>query len=286
MKIKTFFDKDSSTFTYIVIDETSDKCAVIDSVLDYDHSSGRVKTDSANQVIKYIKENNLTNEWILETHIHADHLTASKYLKTHIGGKTAIGARIKEVLKIWVPMFDDTSVTPLSGEQFDRLLDEGDEIAIGNLSLVTLLTPGHTPACASYYCEEFNAIFVGDTIFSPRIGTARCDFPGGSASSLFNSIQRIYSLPDKTTIYLCHDYPADGEEPLSAISVEEQKRTNVQIRPDTKLEEFVAKRTARDASLSVPKLLFPSLQTNLRLGDFGAKSKAGLQYIKIPINVL
>lgn len=286
MKVKTFFDKASSTFTYIVIDEASNKCAVIDSVLDYDHSSGQVKTDSANQVIKYIKENNLSNEWILETHIHADHITASKYLQTHVGGKTAIGARIKEVLKIWVPMFDDTSVTPITGEQFDRLLEEGDEITFGNLKLTTWFTPGHTPACASYYCKEFDAIFVGDTIFPPRIGTARCDFPGGSASSLFNSIQRFYTLPDKTKIYLCHDYPAEGEEPLSAISVGEQKKTNVQIRPETKLEEFVAKRQARDASLSVPKLLFPSVQTNLRLGDFGVKSESGLQYIKIPINAL
>ncbi|MCW8092715.1 MBL fold metallo-hydrolase [Alteromonas sp. ASW11-130] len=286
MKVKTFFDNSSSTFTYIVIDEATKKCAVIDSVLDYDHSSGQVKTDSANQVINYVKDNNLSNEWILETHIHADHITASKYLQTHIGGKTAIGARIKEVLKIWVPMFDDTNVTPITGEQFDTLLNEGDTISIGNITLVTWFTPGHTPACASYYCEEFDAIFVGDTIFSPSIGTARADFPGGSATSLFNSIQRIYTLPDKTTIYLCHDYPAEGNEPLSAVSVGEQKKTNVQIRPDTTLEEFVEKRKARDASLSVPKLLFPSLQTNLRLGDFGVKSESGLQYIKIPINAL
>ena len=286
MKVKTFFDDATATFTHIVVDESTNKCAVIDSVLDYDHFSGMVKTDSANKVIAYIKQNNLTNEWILETHIHADHITASKYLKTHIGGKTAIGVDIKEVLKIWVPMFDDSDVTPITGEQFDLLLDEGDEIKIGNTSLITWLTPGHTPACASYYCPESKAIFVGDTIFAPHIGTARCDFPGGSASDLFKTIQRFYSLPDETTIYLCHDYPQEGSAPLVHITVGEQKATNVQIQPNTKYEEYVTKREARDATLSVPKLLFPSLQTNLRLGDFGVKSESGLQYIKIPINAL
>jgi glyoxylase-like metal-dependent hydrolase (beta-lactamase superfamily II) len=286
MKVKTFHDEATATFTHVVVDETTNKCAVIDSVLDYDHFSGTVKTDSANQVIAYIKDNNLTNEWILETHIHADHITASGYLKTHIGGKTAIGVGIKDVLKMWVPIFDASEDTPITGEQFDVLLDEGDTIDIGNIKLTTWLTPGHTPACASYYCAQTKAIFVGDTIFAPHIGTARCDFPGGSASDLFKTIQRFYTLADDTTIYLCHDYPDEGDAPLSAITVGEQKRLNVQIKPDTKYEEYVAKREARDATLSVPKLLYPSLQTNLRLGDFGVKSKNGLQYIKIPINAL
>lgn len=286
MKVKTFFDDATATFTHIVIDESTNKCAVIDSVLDYDHFSGMVKTDSANQVIAYIKEHNLSNEWILETHIHADHITASKYLQTHIGGKTAMGVGIKDVLKIWVPMFNDSDATPITGEQFDLLLDEGDEIKIGNITLTTWLTPGHTPACASYYCKESKAIFVGDTIFAPHIGTARCDFPGGSASDLFKTIQRFYSLDDDTTIYLCHDYPEEGNEPLANITVGEEKRRNVQIQPNTEYEEYVAKREARDATLAVPKLLFPSLQTNLRLGDFGVKSDNGLQYIKIPINAL
>jgi glyoxylase-like metal-dependent hydrolase (beta-lactamase superfamily II) len=286
MKVKTFFDETTATFTHIIIDKSTNKCAVIDSVLDYDHFSGMVKTDSANRVIAYIKENNLSNEWILESHIHADHITASKYLQTHIGGKTAIGVGIKEVLKMWVPMFDDTDVTPLTGKQFDVLLNEGDQIEIGNITLKTWLTPGHTPACASYYCEASKAIFVGDTIFAPYIGTARCDFPGGSASDLFKTIQRFYSLPDETNIYLCHDYPKEGNSPLVSITVGEQKSRNIQIQPDTKYEDYVTKREARDATLSVPKLLFPSLQTNLRLGDFGVKSDNGLQYIKIPINAL
>lgn len=286
MKVKTFFDEATATFTHVIVDESTNKCAVIDSVLDYDHFSGMVKTESANKVIAFIKENALTNEWILESHIHADHITASKYLQTHIGGKTAIGVGIKDVLKIWVPMFDDTGVTPITGEQFDLLLDEGDEIKIGNITLTTWLTPGHTPACASYYCAESKAIFVGDTMFAPHIGTARCDFPGGSASDLFKTVQRFYSLPDDTNIYLCHDYPKEGNDPLVSITVGEQKSSNVQIKPDTEYEDYVAKREARDATLAVPKLLFPSLQTNLRLGDFGVKSDNGLQYIKIPINAL
>lgn len=286
MKVKTFFDEATATFTHVVVDESTNKCAVIDSVLDYDHFSGMVKTNSADKVIAFIKENALTNEWILESHIHADHITASKYLQTHIGGRTAMGVGIKDVLNIWVPIFDDTDVTPVTGEQFDVLLDEGDEIKIGNITLTTWLTPGHTPACASYYCADSKAIFVGDTMFAPHIGTARCDFPGGSASDLFKTIQRFYSLPDDTKIYLCHDYPKEGNDPLVSITVGEQKSSNVQIKPDTEYEDYVAKREARDATLSVPKLLFPSIQTNLRLGDFGVKSENGLQYIKIPINAL
>jgi glyoxylase-like metal-dependent hydrolase (beta-lactamase superfamily II) len=286
MLIKTFYNKDTSTFTHVVVDEDTHQCAVIDSVLDYDHFSGKVKTDSADQVIAYIKENNLSNQWILETHIHADHITASTYLKEHIGGKTAISVHIKDVLKIWVALFDTSEDTPITGEQFDRLLDEGDTLKIGNLTLTTWLTPGHTPACASYYCPQHNVIFVGDTMFAPTIGTARCDFPGGSAANLYKTIQRFYTLPNETKIYLCHDYPAEGEEPLVSITIGEQKNQNAQCRPATQCAEYIHKRETRDATLAVPKLLFPSIQTNLRLGDFGVKSANGLQYIKIPINAL
>ncbi|MGB3725383.1 MAG: MBL fold metallo-hydrolase [Glaciecola sp.] len=286
MFVKTFYDDVTATFTHVIVDESSAKCAVIDSVLDYDHFSGTVKTQSADKVIAYIKDNKLTNEWILESHIHADHITASAYLKTHIGGKTAMGKGIKAVLAIWVPMFSNENDTPISGEQFDCLLDEGDTIDIGSITLTTWLTPGHTPACASYYCEAHNAIFVGDTIFAPHLGTARCDFPGGSASELFKTVQRFYTLDDATQVYLCHDYPKSGQAPMSVVSLAEQKQHNIQIKPDTVYADYVAKREARDATLSVPKLLFPSIQTNLRLGDFGVKAENGLQYIKIPINAL
>lgn len=286
MLVKTFHDNATATFTHIVVDESTKKCAVIDSVLDYDHFSGSVKTASADAVIAYIKENNLTNEWILESHIHADHITASSYLKTHIGGQTAMGKGIVDVLAIWVPMFSNQIDTPISGEQFDLLLDEGDTINIGNITLTTWLTPGHTPACASYYCAESKAIFVGDTMFAPHLGTARCDFPGGSAADLFKTVQRFYTLPDETQVYLCHDYPDEGEEAISVVSIADEKANNIQIKPDTVFAEYVVKREARDATLAVPKLLFPSIQTNLRLGDFGVKSENGLQYIKIPVNAL
>jgi glyoxylase-like metal-dependent hydrolase (beta-lactamase superfamily II) len=286
MLVKTFHDNDTATFTHVVVDESTKKCAVIDSVLDYDHFSGSVKTDSADAVIAYIKEHDLTNEWILESHIHADHITASSYLKTHIGGQTAMGKGIKEVLAIWVPMFSNQEDTPIMGEQFDQLLDEGDTITIGNITLTTWLTPGHTPACASYYCAEYQAIFVGDTMFAPHLGTARCDFPGGSAADLFKTVQRFYTLPDETQVYLCHDYPDDGEAAISVVSIADEKAHNIQIKPDTLFAEYVKKREARDATLAVPKLLFPSIQTNMRLGDFGVKSENGLQYIKIPVNAL
>jgi glyoxylase-like metal-dependent hydrolase (beta-lactamase superfamily II) len=286
MLVKTFHDNATATFTHVVVDESTNKCAVIDSVLDYDHFSGSVKTDSADAVIAYIKEHDLTNEWILESHIHADHITASSYLKTHIGGQTAMGKGIKEVLAIWVPMFSNQEDTSITGEQFDQLLDEGDTITIGNITLTTWLTPGHTPACASYYCAENQAIFVGDTMFAPHLGTARCDFPGGSAADLFKTVQRFYTLPDETQVYLCHDYPDDGEAAISVVSIADEKAHNIQIKPDTVFAEYVKKREARDATLAVPKLLFPSIQTNMRLGDFGVKSENGFQYIKIPVNAL
>ena len=241
MFVKTFYDDNTATFTYIIVDVESKKCAIVDSVLDYDHFSGTVKTQSADQVIQYIQDNKLDNQWILETHIHADHITASSYLKARVGGKTAIGKGIKEVLAIWVPLLDIDQDTPLSGTQFDCLLDEGDEVHIGGITLVTWLTPGHTPACVSYYCPEFASIFVGDTIFSPSIGTARCDFPGGSAADLFKTVQRFYALPNNTKMYLCHDYPQEGKQPLSSITVEEQKLANVQITTTTQLDEYVSK---------------------------------------------
>jgi glyoxylase-like metal-dependent hydrolase (beta-lactamase superfamily II) len=282
MIIKTFHDKGTATFTHVVVDEDSKKCAVIDSVLNYDQDSARASTESADEVISYIREQGLTNEWILETHIHADHITASFYLKQHIGGKQAMGAGIKDVLALWVPKFDTSDDTPITGEQFDVLFNDGDVFYIGGLKVTVWHTPGHTPACASYLVGD--VVFVGDTIFAPHIGTARCDFPGGSSEEMYKTIQRFYSLPDEARLFLCHDYPQDGDEPIFMVSVGEQKKNNVQIKSTTPLEEYISKRRARDKSLDVPKLLFPSVQTNMRLGDFGVKSSNGLQYIKIPVN--
>ena len=288
MQIKSFHDSATATFTHVIIDETTKTCAVIDSVMDYDQFAARTSTKSADQVIAYIREHGLTNEWVLETHIHADHISAASYLKQHIGGKMGMGSGMKDVLALWVPKFDTSEDTPISGEQFDRLFEDGETFTIGSLEVKVWHTPGHTPACACYLVEsdtEIN-IFVGDTMFAPHLGTARCDFPGGSAGDMYRSIQRIYSLPDDTRIFLCHDYPKEGNEPLATITVGEEKAHNKMINPDTSLEEYIRKRQDRDSTLSVPKLLYPSIQTNMRLGDFGVKSKNGLQYIKIPINAI
>lgn len=284
MNIKTFYDNDTATFTHIVIDEVTKKCAVIDSVLNYDQDAARSSTKSADQVIQYIKENDLTNEWILETHIHADHISAAFYLKQHIGGKTGIGSGIKDVLALWVPKFNISEDTPITGEQFDHLFEDGDKFNIGSMEVIMWHSPGHTPVCGSYLIED--AIFVGDTIFAPHIGTARCDFPCGSAADMYKTIQRIYTLPDDTRIFLCHDYPKEKGRQLHMITVSEEKAQNIMIKPETSLEEYVEKRETRDAKLAVPKLLYPSIQTNLRLGDFGVKSSNGLQYIKIPVNAI
>lgn len=282
MHVQTFFDTDTATFSYVVVDESTKKCAIIDSVMDYDQASGTVTTKGADAIVEYIKSNGLENEWILETHIHADHITASFYLQEQVGGKKAMGTRITEVLKFWRPIFETEEDTPLSGEQFDQLFNEGDSFTIGNLEVKVWHTPGHTPACACYLIED--AIFVGDTIFAPYIGTARCDFPGGSARQMYNSVQRIYSLPDETKIYLCHDYPPQGQEPLSMTTVGEEKQSNVMIKEGVSEEEYVQKREATDKNKPMPRLILPSLQTNMRSGSFGTVTAHGHQFIKIPVN--
>ena len=257
---------------------------MIDSVLNYDQDAAQFSTTSADNVINYIKKHQLENQWILETHIHADHITGAFYLKQHIGGKTAIGSSIKTVLKMWVPLFDATNDTPITGEQFDHLFTDGEQFEIGNLNAEVFHTPGHTPACSTYHIE--NSVFVGDTLFAPNLGTARVDFPGGNAKDLFNSIQRIYTLPDDTIMYLCHDYPVQGVEPLSQTTIGIQKNSNKMLNGTTSLEEYVKLREARDKTLNVPKLILPSIQINMRLGSFGTKSANGIHYLKIPINTL
>ncbi len=282
MHVETFYDSDTATFTHVVVDETTQKCAVIDSVLDYDQDAARTSTQSADCIIQYIQKNNLKNEWILETHIHADHITAASYLKTHIGGKTGIGSGVKKILSSWVPKFETEQDTPLDGRQFDVLFEEGDSFKIGSLDVLVWHTPGHTSACACYLIK--NAIFVGDTMFPPHIGTARCDFPGGSTIDMYHSIQRIYTLPDDTRVFLCHNYPEPGIKLISVLSVRDEKSQNKLIKPDTSIEEYTQKRETRDKTLAVPKLLYPAVQTNMRLGEFGIKSANGLQYIKMPVN--
>lgn len=284
MKVKTFFDEQTYTFTHVVVDESSKKCAVIDSVLEYDQDAARVSTAGLDKIIAYIKQQGWVNEWILETHIHADHMTGAFYLKQHIGGQIAIGTGIKEVLKLWVPIFNATDDIPINGEQFDYLFKDGESFKIGNLTAEVFHTPGHTPACSTYHIED--AVFVGDTIFAPHLGTARVDFPGGDAKQLYQSIQKIYTLPDETRMYLCHDYPDEDQAPMSQTTVGIQKANNKMLNAKTSLEDYVLLREARDKTLSVPKLILPSIQTNMRVGSLGAKSANGIQYLTIPLNVL
>lgn len=284
MFIQHFFDNDTATFTYVVSDSKTKKCAIIDSVLDYDMHSGKTSTTSADKVIEYIRQNNLTVEWILETHAHADHLTGAHYLKGKLGGQIAIGEHIKDVLEFWVPLFNTTCDTPLDASQFDHLFKDEEVFYIGTLAVRVMHTPGHTPACVSYLVED--AVFVGDTIFMPYVGTARTDFPGGSAVTLYQSIQKILSLPDKTRLFTCHDYPPQGQKPNYLSTVGMQKHQNTMIKQGVSLEEYVANRTVKDRGKPVPRLLLPSIQVNIRAGSLGEPEDNGIQYIKIPLNKL
>ena len=282
INIKTFFDSNTATFSHIVTDTSTQKCAIIDSVLDYDQYSGRTKTKSADQVVDYINEEKLSVEWILETHIHADHITASHYLKEKLGGKIGIGAKIKDVLALWVPIFNTNKDTTLDGSQFDKLFEDEEVFKLGNVDVKAIHTPGHTPACSSYLIED--ALFAGDTIFMPDIGTARTDFPGGSAAALYDSVKKILSLPYETRIFMCHDYPPEGRNVGWISTVKEQKEKNVLIRDGISKEDYVAVRNKRDEGKEVPKLLLPSIQVNLRAGTFGAPEENNVRYIKIPVD--
>ncbi|MFM2481562.1 MBL fold metallo-hydrolase [Celerinatantimonas sp. YJH-8] len=284
MQVKTFYDTNTATFTHVVIDEATQSCAIIDSVLDYDPYSGHWSTTHADDVIHFVKQHYLQCQWILETHVHADHITAAHYLKENLGGEIAMGSAIVKVLKFWVPIFDNEADTPISGEQYDRLFDEGETFLIGSLPVTVWHTPGHTPACASYLIDD--AIFVGDTLFAPHLGTARCDFPGGSAAQLYHTIQRFYTLDDHTRVFLGHDYPQEGEQPIWMTTIAQAKQDNTQIKPDTPIDEYIRMRETRDATLAVPKLLLPSIQANMRNGQFGARAKNGHQFIKIPVNFI
>jgi glyoxylase-like metal-dependent hydrolase (beta-lactamase superfamily II) len=284
MKIQHFYDQETSTFTYILIDDVAKRCAIIDSVMGYDLYSGRVDNKNADLIINYIKSNNLTLDWILETHAHADHLTASSYIKDKIGGKIGIGKNIIEVIKFWVPIFNNAKNTPVDGSQFDYLFKDNELFFVGNLAIKVLYTPGHTPACVSYLVED--SIFVGDTIFNPKMGTARVDFPGGSAKNLYNSIQKIFSLPDETKIFVGHDYPENGEDPRCSYTVIEQKNDNILVNQNISEDQYIEARTKRDLGKAVPKLIMPSMQVNIRAGRFTPCEENGVQYLKIPINKL
>ena len=281
--VKAFFDPQTWTYTYVVYESKGSPCIVIDSVLNYDPKSGRTKTHSADEVISFIKDNQLRLEWILETHAHADHLTAAPYIQEKLGGKIAIGDHITTVQKVFKGVFnlDDVAV---DGSQFDVLIKEGEFVRFGNLSFKALYVPGHTPACMAY--EIGDSIFVGDTLFMPDVGTARCDFPGGSASNLYRSIQSILKYPPSTKLYMCHDYPPNGRPPEYQSTVADQKKSNIHVHDGVTEEQFVAMRNKRDAGLEMPVLILPSIQINIRAGHMPKPEGNGTAYLKIPLNAL
>jgi glyoxylase-like metal-dependent hydrolase (beta-lactamase superfamily II) len=281
--ITAFFDEDTFTVTYIVADPDTKQCAVIDTVLDYDANMGRTRTDSADKVIASIKEQGLIVTWLIETHVHADHLSAAPYIQRQLGGKIAIGDQITQVQDIFGNLFHAEDGFARNGSQFDHLLTPNEELKIGNLSMTAMHTPGHTPACMSFVVGD--ACFVGDTLFMPDYGTARCDFPGGDATTLYESMEQILSLPDETRLFMCHDYAPGGREYLWESTVAESKATNIHLAGKTKAE-FIDMRTTRDAQLSAPRLLLPSVQVNMRAGHMPPVEDNGIAYIKIPVNQL
>lgn len=285
MKIIPFFDKATFTYSYVVIDAESRHCALIDSVLDYDAASGRTSTDGADRLVDYVRSENLHVEWILETHVHADHLSAAPYLKQQLGGKLGIGEHIRTVQQTFGKLFNAGTGFATDGSQFDHLFTDGETFSVGNLAARALHTPGHTPACMTYLIED--AGFVGDTLFMPDYGTARCDFPGGDARTLYRSIQKLLALPDETRLFMCHDYRAEGrEEFLYETSVGEERRHNIHVGEGRNEDGFVKMRTERDATLDMPTLILPSVQVNMRAGDLPAAEDNGIRYLKIPLNQL
>lgn len=282
--VKDFFDPATWTFTYVVYEKPGSACAIIDSVLDYDPKSGRTATRSADQVIDFVKANQLNVEWILETHAHADHISAAPYLKQHLGGKSVIGNHITTVQGVFKGIFNLEPEFQTNGSQFDHLIGDNDVIRCGNLSIKGLFVPGHTPACMAY--EIGDAIFVGDTMFMPDVGTARCDFPGGDAKTLFASVKKLLSYPPQTRLFMCHDYPPNDREIRCVTTVQEQRQANIHLHDGIKEEEFVGMRTKRDATLDMPVLILPAVQVNIRAGEMPPKESNGIAYLKIPVNAL
>ena len=282
--VKGFFDANTWTVTYVVYEKPASSCIIIDSVLSYDPKSGRTHTRMADEVIEFVKSNRLQTEWILETHAHADHITAAPYLKSKLGGKTAIGDHISVVQGVFKGIFNLENTFATDGSQFDHLLQDGEEIHFGNLSLKAIFVPGHTPACMAYQVGD--AIFVGDTMFMPDVGTARCDFPGGDAHVLYQSMKKILSFPPQTRLFMCHDYPPNGRPIKFETTVAEERKLNIHMHDGITEEQFIDMRTKRDATLDMPVLILPAIQVNIRAGEFPPKEVNGISYLKIPLNAV
>ncbi len=283
-KVTSFFDERTFTITHIVTCPETGATAIIDPVLDYDAASGRTYKESAEAVINQIGQGSGVVEWVLETHVHADHLTGAPYVKECLGGKTGIGANVDKVQETFKKIFNAEDAFATDGSQFDHLFQDGEEFKIGDLTARVMFTPGHTPACATYVIG--NAAFVGDTMFSPDFGTARCDFPNGDAHQLYASIQKILALPDDTIIYLCHDYMPGGREVMMHTTVAEQKAQNIHLKDCADAAAFAEMRNARDAKLSMPALIIPSVQVNMRGGHMPPPESNGVSYLKTPIDLL
>lgn len=280
--VTPFFDEESNTFSYVVKDPSSRACAIIDSVLNLDYASGTVSHEGADAILKYIRSNDLQVEWVIETHAHADHLSAGHYLRDETGGKLAIGEHIRTVQKVFGGIFNIEAELDHDGSQFDYLFTDGEIYSIGNLQGRVIHTPGHTPACTSHLIGD--ALFIGDTMFMPDSGTARADFPGGDARVLFRSIHKLLEFPDSTRVFMCHDYGVEGRELEYETTIAAERGHNIHVHADISEDEFVSMRTARDKTLGMPRLILPSIQVNVRAGDFPAPENNGMVYLKLPIN--
>jgi glyoxylase-like metal-dependent hydrolase (beta-lactamase superfamily II) len=283
-QVEGFFDPATWTVTYVVHNGPDSACAIVDSVLDYDPKSGRTRTTSADQVIAFVKSHQLRVEWILETHAHADHLSAAPYLKQHLGGQIAIGDQITRVQKVFKGIFNLEPEFKQDGSQFDVLLKDEEAFRIGELTAKVVAVPGHTPACVAYQVGD--AVFVGDTLFMPDVGTARCDFPGGDAKTLYASTRKILSLPPETRLFMCHDYPPNGRPIAFETTVAEQRAKNIHVHDGVSEADFVEMRSKRDATLEMPVLILPAVQINIRAGEMPPQEANGTAYLKIPINAL
>jgi glyoxylase-like metal-dependent hydrolase (beta-lactamase superfamily II) len=283
-QIEGFYDTVTGTVSYVVYDQPQGHAAIIDPVLDYDPKSGRTQTLSADKVIAFVRDQKLTVDWILETHAHADHLSSARYLQEKLGGRIAIGGHVTQVQTIFKKLFNLEPGFALDGSQFDHLFADNETFQIGSLTGRALFVPGHTPADMAYQFDD--AVFVGDTLFMPDVGTARCDFPGGDAHTLYQSVQRLYALPPETRLFMCHDYPPPERGPSWTTTVAEQRRKNIHIHDGVSTADFAQRRTARDATLEMPTLIIPSVQVNIRAGDLPPPEDNGVRYLKVPLNML
>ena len=282
--VKAFFDPATNTISYVVKDPDSNACAVVDSVMDIDYAAGRITYDHADEIIAYIEQNGLKLEWLIETHVHADHLSAAPYIQSKLGGKLGIGDKITVVQDTFGKVFNEGTEFQRDGSQFDRLFSDGDTYKIGGMTAFAMYTPGHTPACMVHVIG--NAAFVGDTLFMPDGGSARADFPGGDAGTLYDSIQKLLALPDDMRLFMCHDYGPNGRDIQWETTVAAEREHNIHVRDGVSEDEFVAMREARDATLDMPKLIIPSLQVNMRAGQLPPKDESGKTFLKVPVNGL